>query len=264
MSSTLVDIIKGTISGKGKARCDCPVCGHKNTLSISQVGTEIVYCCFSASCGIKGKFNDSISLDSLRSANSSNNFSADDLEHRERQDFSFFHANDLCRNYLSSFNISLDNLDRLNLQYDPKQNRLVFPLEYKGENYGYVGRGLDSNIIPKWFVYLRLMGCPFIVQNGVSNNNQVVLLEDCISAVRGMAFFNCISLLGTNVSDDTLKYLWDYDTICIALDPDALSKSLKLYKQLCVYKPTKILSIDKDIKYFSDDELQNVQSFLHS
>ena len=35
-------------------RCECPKCGNRSSFSMSRVGSEIRYICFSASCGFKG------------------------------------------------------------------------------------------------------------------------------------------------------------------------------------------------------------------
>ncbi len=36
-------------------RSDCPVCGHKNSFSATNLGGSVVYNCFYADCGIRGK-----------------------------------------------------------------------------------------------------------------------------------------------------------------------------------------------------------------
>ena len=36
-------------------RSDCPVCGHKNSFSATNLGGSVVYNCFHADCGISGK-----------------------------------------------------------------------------------------------------------------------------------------------------------------------------------------------------------------
>ena len=42
-------------------RGDCPACGNKNTFSVKNMGDAILYNCFHADCGVKGKVKGEIS-----------------------------------------------------------------------------------------------------------------------------------------------------------------------------------------------------------
>jgi len=128
----------------------------------------------------------------------------------------------------------------------------------KGECYGAVGRSLSVSNNPRWFVYCRLNGCPFSSFTMLSATS-VLLVEDCVSACAASSCFNSIALLGTNIPDECIKYLIRYDKLYLALDDDATAKSLKLQKQLSVYRPTFIIPLRQDIKYYSSQALKNLK-----
>ena len=249
-------------------RTDCPVCYNKNTFSAIQKGNLIFYNCFHVDCKTKGIINAELTLDFFRDIG---NYSTNNNDNRNSCKFPIFYgdgnqrthnfsaefvpanSHNCCIEFLSRFSIT----DCSSLKYDPKQHRLVFPLEWKGENYGYTGRYLgNASTTSKWYVYLRRMGCPFI-RNGP--NNCAIIVEDCVSAMRGMAITSHISLLGTSISIETIPYLLEYERLYVALDPDASKKAIEIQKQLAYYRPTKLLVLEKDLKYYTDEQLQHLK-----
>src|SRR5690349_12036038 len=137
----LQQFIKG-LPINGRYRCDCPVCGNKNTFSVVQDGLEIFYNCFHINCNTKGVMQGDLTLDKLNDSISSICKSTSTTR-QNIPELGFSKLNADCDKYLRTFGIG----DRTEtLAYDPKQHRLVFPLEYQGENYGYVGRALNANI----------------------------------------------------------------------------------------------------------------------
>ncbi len=261
--------ISDQINGHSSCRIDCPVCNGSNTFSISKIDGNIVYYCFRASCGIRGKIDDVLSIDDLRNI-SSTSFVRGSLLSRPLECLSA-EVYDIPGHFISplqntrSFNV----LKRYNLidfytkhpetiRYDPKLDRLVFILKDKGKVKGATGRSLSFGVKPRWFVYDRIMGCPFIVYED-SKSKTVILVEDCISACVLFPFVNSIALLGTSIPDELISYLSPYSRLYIALDADATAKAIKLQKQLSSYKETHIIQLRKDIKYFSTDELDTLK-----
>jgi DNA primase len=139
----------------------------------------------------------------------------------------------------------------------------VFLLLDKGEYYGAVGRNLSISNNPRWFVYGRYNGATFqVLLSKCGSSNSGLLVEDCVSACVASSYFNSIALLGTNIPDESVKYLIKYDKLYLALDPDATGKAIKLQKKLNYYRPTFIVPLKKDIKYYSSFELETLRKDL--
>lgn len=261
------DQLNGGISS---CRLDCYVCGGRNCLSISRMDGWIVYYCFRASCGIRGKVNDDLSIDALRNISSSTYYSSSStsrqLSPSEKRvyeppiHFTSPLQNSKCYSILRRYNlIDFYTKQPEVIRYDPKLDRLVFILrDYEGVIKGATGRSLSFDNIPRWYIYSRNDGCPFIPMGHVQGEAPCILVEDCISACVLYPYIFCIGLLGTAIPDECITYLLPFSRLYIALDDDATRKSLKLQKQLSVYKPTEIIPLKKDIKYFTKDELETL------
>lgn len=249
-------------------RGDCPICFNKNTFVASSTAGQILYYCFHSDCKLRGKINDTLSIDVLRNPKFElrlNDIISSGHDRRESslQLPEYFVSplqNRACRNLFDRYNLYQyfdRHVDRI--RYDPKQNRCVFILkDYDDVIKGYTGRRLNYDASPRWYVYERLVGCPFIPLLQ-SLSKSAILVEDCISAIRASSICNCIAVLGTNITDGCILYLKRFSRLYIALDDDATRKSIKLQKQLSYYIPTEIIPLRRDLKYFTDIELQELK-----
>lgn len=257
-------------------RDSCPVCGRKNTFTASILDGRVFYNCFSVSCAIKGVLEYDLTISDIRS-NSLGNYrsifnnranstsspnqstNSSSLNFDIPDHWSNVLQNKRCLNFLKYWNLlDLYANRKVHLYYDPKMDRCVFLLlDKKGVCKGATGRNLTYNTLPKWFVYSRIHGCPFIQSR--YGNSYTILVEDAISACTASIISNSIALLGTSIPEATIPYLLDYKSIYIALDKDATFKSIKLQKQLAPYVDTKIIPLEKDIKYYSKDDLETLK-----
>ena len=246
-------------------RGNCPNCSGTNTFVANNSNGYILYYCFRASCSLRGKINYEISVDDLRNNDSNNIIRPMEKVGESWGTPSYFVSplsSPICYKFLNRYGLIDFYSKHVNLiRYDPKQNRCVFILLHKGECYGAVGRSLDVSSNSRWFVYHRSIGCPFQVHDKASDTS-VLLVEDCVSACVASSCFNSVGLLGTNVSSDTIKYILPYTKVYIALDDDATNKAIKLQKQLSYYRPSFIVPLRKDIKYYSTFELEELKKEL--
>jgi hypothetical protein len=68
-------------------------------------------------------------------------------------------------------------------------------------------------------------------------------------------------VLGTSLLDSHKRFLSQFSTIIIALDPDALPKTLAFAKELRGYvKDIKILKLTDDLKYRKSVDMDNLIS----
>jgi hypothetical protein len=89
-----------------------------------------------------------------------------------------------------------------------------------------------------------------------------VVVEDCVSAaVIGSEIYVGVAILGTSLSEEHKKFLSQFSTAIIALDPDALPKIFLFAKELRGYVDNvHVLRLQDDIKYLKADDLINLHN----
>ena len=117
-----------------------------------------------------------------------------------------------------------------------------------------VGRSLGFRL-PKWKRYGK-SDLPFTYGCG----KIAVVVEDCVSAsVVGNDVYLGVAVLGTSLSESHKKYLAQFSMAIIALDPDALPKTLSIAKDLRdVVDTVKVLRLQDDLKYRNEEDFINL------
>jgi len=89
-----------------------------------------------------------------------------------------------------------------------------------------------------------------------------VVVEDCVSAsVIGSDIYVGVAVLGTSLSEAHKKYMTRFSTAIIALDPDALPKTLSFAKELKAYvQNVYVLNLTDDLKYKNDIDITNLMN----
>ena len=81
------------------------------------------------------------------------------------------------------------------------------------------------------------------------------------ASVVGNDVYVGLAVLGTSLSESHKQYLSQFSTAIIALDPDALPKTLAFAKELRGYvKDIKVLRLTDDLKYRNDVDIQNLNN----
>jgi hypothetical protein len=242
-----IDIPNGTTR-----RMNCPECGGLNTFTVTNNLGSLVWNCYKASCGTKGGKRVHLSVDDIRNVFGGADRMADDIEFRmpeyvvpikdRKKALDFLHQWDL---------ISM----REEVLYDAKEDRIVFPVLYDGKIVDGTGRSL-SNRLPKWKKYGK-SGLPFTYGYG----NVAVVVEDCVSAsvVGSLGNFVGVALMGTSLLSTHRVFLTQFSTAVIALDPDALPKTINMAKELRGHvNDVRILRLTDDIKYRNPEDITNL------
>jgi hypothetical protein len=119
------------------------------------------------------------------------------------------------------------------------------------------GRSLGKRI-PKWKRYGKSI-LPYASGHGKT----AVVVEDCISAaiVGDSDVYVGVAVLGTSLSLGHKQYLSQFSTAIVALDPDALPKTLQFAKELRGYVDTvKVLRLEDDLKYRLPSDMANLST----
>lgn len=232
-------------------RMTCPSCNSKNTFTVTNNMGSIVWNCYKASCSVSGGTRTTLTAEDIRKS----------LGHvaEETHTTTFTRPEWFVRDYskLSGFCDKWElDAQQLGLMYDVKEHRVVFPVVHNGVTVDATGRSL-GNRIPKWKRYGKSV-LPYSFGRG----RTAVVVEDCISAaVVGSGVCVGVAVLGTSLSNGHKEYLSQFSTTIIALDPDALPKTLQFAKELRGYVDTvKVLRLTDDIKYRMPTDMANLSS----
>ena len=235
-------------------RMDCPNCGGYKTFTVTNNMGSLVWNCYKASCTLKGGTRVHLSVDDIRSGFSgAEKFAEEAFElpsyivpHRKTNDVLQF-----CCSY------QLDP-DELGVLYDVKEDRVVFPISHNGKLVDATGRALGKRL-PKWKRYGK-SGLPFSHGCG----KVAVVVEDCVSAaVVGGKSFVGVAILGTSLQESHKGYLTQFSTAVIALDPDALPKTMVMAKELRGHvNDVRVLRLKDDLKYRNPEDMEKLNGII--
>ena len=233
-------------------RMNCPVCNGVNTFSITNNMGKLMWNCYKVSCIVGGGTRVRLTSDDIRKSLTGGSQAAVD-------DFDLpkyivprsggLYMDRWCAKW------GIDS-EELGLWYDVKEDRVVFPVLHGGKMVDATGRTLGKRI-PKWKRYGN-SGLPYVSGHG----KVAVVVEDCVSAaVVGYGSFVGVALLGTSLSDTHKRYLAQFSTAVIALDPDALPKTLQMAKELRGHvSDVRVLRLDDDIKYRNPTDMDKLDA----
>lgn len=235
-------------------RMNCPVCKGDRTFSITNDMGNLVWNCYKVSCTVSGGTRVPLSIsDVQKRLNPVTDTTEDTFElpayvvpHRNKR---------AVVKWCAEWGI---NEDEHALMYDVKEDRVVFPVVHDGKLVDATGRTLSKRI-PKWKRYGK-SGLPYTSGCG----KVAVVVEDCVSAaIVGYGSFVGVALLGTSLQDSHKRYLAQFSTAVIALDPDALVKSIQMVKELRGYvENVRLLKLQDDIKYRNPTDMEKLDA-LH-
>ena len=244
----------GLSNGETK-RMNCPNCkGYKTFTATNNMGS-LVWNCYKVSCRVSGGTRVHLSVEDIKAGFAgAEEFAMDTFElptyiipHRDN-----VYMNRWCDTW------GLD-MNELGLLYDVKESRVVFPVMHEGKMVDATGRSLSGYRLPKWKRYGK-SGLPYTHGCG----KVAVVVEDCVSAaVVGYGNFVGVALLGTSLQESHKRYLAQFSTAVVALDPDALSKTLAMAKELRGHvNDVRVLRLKDDIKYRDPTDMENLNGII--
>tara|TARA_R110002012_G_scaffold304401_1_gene507891 strand:- start:17 stop:790 length:774 start_codon:yes stop_codon:yes gene_type:complete len=223
-------------------RFNCPNCnGYKTFTATNNMG-QLLWNCYKISCSISGSARIHLSVDDIRDAidpsvvdDNINDFVLPDyvVQHNDRPNV---------LSWCKKWGIDITNIE---IFYDVKEDRIVFPIVHDGKMVDATGRSLGKKL-PKWKRYGK-NNLPFVYGCG----RVAVVVEDCVSAIAvGSEVYAGVAVLGTSLAESHKRYLSQFSTAIIALDPDAVPKTLAFAKELRGYvNDVKVLRVTDDLKY---------------
>ena len=239
-------------------RMNCPACNGYKTFTVTNNMGSLVWNCYKAGCTVSGGTRVHLSAEDIRrslgsAAEETHAVSFDKPEWIVRDHFKV-------QEFCDTWGI---NPQELGLLYDVREHRVVFPVMHNNIMVDATGRALGKKL-PKWKRYGK-NPLPYAYGCGKTG----VVVEDCVSAaiVGATGSSGCseggvyvgVAVLGTSLSEAHKKYLSQFDTIVVALDPDALPKTLQFAKELRGHvNDVKVLRLTDDLKYRNPTDFENL------
>jgi len=246
-----IDINSLDISEGQTIRHDCPRCKGKNTFTATKRNGCIAYNCYKISCDVGGYANTGIAKDELEHYLVTPLIETGNINKRFRM------------RWVGEYINPLENIELL---YDLKDKRAVFPIYNDGLIVDAIGRALDGKQ-PKW---LRYGGAAEYAKYCYGKPNGVyVVVEDVISAVTVAKVYPDVTgfaLLGTSLTDAHKECLSDNASyVMVALDPDALRKTLAMRKEIEAWcdVPTRAVRLRDDVKYQDPEDIEQIGGWIH-
>ena len=240
-------------------RGNCPVCNRRNTFTAINDMGKLMWNCYASSCNVAGSIHTTISAADLQKLMRDQYVHKDlpvdfDLPDWIIVDYERKGLKDLCYRW---------QLDPhwLDLRYDIREERVVFPVREGGKLVDAVGRGVHSGVIPKWKRY-GVARTAYVV----GDTDIAVVVEDCISAavvdtLGGTGF----ALLGTALLEEHKQLLAKYRKVVVALDPDAMSKTLVYTRELkAIGIEAVAMNLLDDLKYRVPDDIAQLLNRMRS
>jgi len=233
-------------------RMNCPSCNGTKTFTVTNNMGKLIWNCYKVSCGVSGGTRVHLTVDDIRRGFTGAEDFADEkfelptyiVPHRGKR---------AVVKWCAEWGI---HEDEHGLMYDVKEDRVVFPVVHDGKLVDATGRSLSKRI-PKWKRYGN-SGLPYTSGCG----KVAVVVEDCVSAtVVGYGSFVGVALLGTSLQESHKRYLSQFSTAIIALDPDALPKTLHMMKELRGHvSDVRVLRLVDDIKYRNPTDMEKLDA----
>lgn len=245
------------VNGQTK-RTNCPVCGGVKTFTATNNMGQLVWNCYKAGCSVSGGTRTHLTSDDIRKSLGT--------VAEETEAVSFQKPEWIVKDYSMIQNFCRDwelHPSNLGLLYDVREDRVVFPVVHNNIMVDATGRALGKKL-PKWKRYGK-NPLPYVYGHGKTG----VVVEDCVSAaiVGATGGSGCseggvyvgVAVLGTSLSEVHKQYLSRFTTVIIALDPDALPKTLQFAKELRGYVDNvKVLRLTDDLKYRNPTDIENL------
>ena len=232
-------------------RMNCPNCNGYKTFSATNNMGQLLWNCYKVSCTISGSARIHLSVDDIRDAIDPSVID-DGMSDFTLPDYVVQHNNrPSVLSWCNKWNIDINNIE---VFYDVKEDRVVFPVIHNDKMVDATGRSLGKRL-PKWKRYGK-NNLPFVHGHG----NVAVVVEDCVSAIAvGSEVYAGVAVLGTSLAESHKRYLSQFSTAIIALDPDAVPKTLAFAKELRGYvNDVKVLRVTDDLKYRREEDFDNL------
>ena len=230
-----------SVTAHGSHRGDCPFCRGKNTFSASCEVGVLMYNCYKLGCNVGGRFDTDMTASEIRNL--------------------LRPTQDQTKKEVETMEIPAQLVEptRQHTKHNRFMRRVVFPIYNNHKMIDAIGRAVGANQIPKWY---RYTGAADYYTIGAGNT--ILIVEDVVSAMvayQELPDVTCMAILGTSMNHKHFEKIGEYDKAVIALDPDAVSKTIEYRREIELWTGNKTiaLSLSDDIKYRMPEDMEKLQ-----
>ena len=235
-------------SDKIVEQTSCPVCPSSDAYTIYEDGHGYCYSC-------NYKHRGETTFDSIKNSLSEGTLHTPVNLPSDVTDY----LPPVAKRWLDPFGFTPSELWRLKPRWSDKKLQLIFPIYVAGELVTYQARYFgDKPDEPKW----KTVGSKTFlhVVDPWKDKNDVVVVEDVISAAKVSRLTNSVPLFGTSMHDITVNAMVArFKKAIIWLDPDAKHKALKLALRLAeAGLETSTVFSESDPKYYITPDIRTL------
>jgi hypothetical protein len=247
-------------------RCDCPECRGKNTFTAANIFGEIKFNCFKLGCNVGGIYDTDMTAAEIFLRMSEQQFQrayTNIKKEKETMEIPPYVVSPKAQHtkhqrFVRRWGIAIGDT-----MYDVKDERVVFPIKYEGRIVDAVGRAVGKKQQPKWY---RYTGEADYYMHG--SGDILLIVEDVVSAIiatQELPYITAMAILGTSLSPKHMEKIQEYGKVIIALDPDAIGKTVEYRREIELWtgNKTTAMNLIDDIKYRMEEDLEKLKELCN-
>ena len=246
-------------------RGDCPECRGKNTFTATNMLGDIKYNCFKLGCTVGGIYGTDMTAAEIRRRledQQTQRAYTNIKKEKETMEIPPYVVSPKANHtkyqrFIRRWGIAIGDT-----MYDVKDERVVFPIKYKGRIIDAIGRAVGINH-PKWYRYTGEAD-----YYTVGNGNTLLIVEDVLSAIiatQELPYITAMAILGTSLSPKHMEKIQEYSRVIIALDPDAIGKTVEYRREIELWTGNKTTAMNllDDIKYRMEEDIDKLKELCN-
>ena len=247
-------------------RGDCPECRGRNTFTATNELGDIKYNCFKLGCTVGGIYGmDMTAAEIHRRMEEQQMKRAYTNINKEKETMEIPEyvvapktSHTKYQRYVRRWGIAIGQT-----MYDVKDERVVFPIKHDGRIVDAVGRAVGKKQNPKWYRYTGEAD-----YYTIGEGKTLLIVEDVVSAIvafQEIPYLTAMAILGTSLNPKHMEKIGEYDKVIIALDPDAIGKTVEYRREIELWtgRKTTAMNLQDDIKYKMEEDLEKLKELCN-
>ena len=247
-------------------RGDCPQCRGKNTFTAANILGEMRYNSFKLGCTVGGIYDTDMTAAEIyhrmkeqQIARAYTNIKKE-KETMEIPEYVVLPKANHTKHqrFIRRWGIALGDT-----MYDVKDERVVFPIKHDGRMVDAIGRAVGKKQNPKWYRYTGEAD-----YYTIGSGKVLLIVEDVLSAIiatQELPYITAMAILGTSLSPKHMEKIQEYNRVIIALDPDAIGKTVEYRREIELWTGNKTTAMNllDDIKYKMDEDIDKLKELVN-
>lgn len=247
-------------------RGDCPQCRGRNTFTVTNMLGDIKYNCFKLGCTVGGIYGSDMTAAEIQYRLKEQQMQrayTNIKKEKETMEIPEYVVTPKVNHTKHQRFIRRWGIAMGDTMYDVKDERVVFPIKYDGRIIDAVGRAVGKKQHPKWYRYTGEAD-----YYTVGSGKILLIVEDVVSAIiatQELPYITAMAILGTSLSPKHMEKIGEYDKVIIALDPDAIGKTVEYRREIELWTGNKTVAMNliDDIKYREYEDMDKLKELCN-